>query len=199
MHGSWIKHCLSIVTIGCNSPHCHTLPHHSTTNHNKPPASEHECPASVATKNSSWECMGPRLITLGIWWYLYVFVYLCNFMYICMCLYEFILYDPVGDAVWYRLILVDDISDLQRTSNYAVQSGSKRSSGRTQSSGQRMNFARDGMALQLGTCFSCGADMCWTNVLYRFIMFRHIWIYLDHLGLNWSVAFSHMFNEPISS
>ena len=88
----------------------------------------------------------------------------------------------VWSCWWYRLILVDNISDLQRASNCAVQSGSKRSSGRTQSSGQRMNFARDGMALQLGTCFSCGADMCWTNVLYRFIMFHHIWIYLDHLG-----------------
>ena len=51
-----------------------------------------------------------------------IFLYL--YMYICMCLYEYILYDPVCDAVWYRLILVGDINDLQRASNYAVQSGS---------------------------------------------------------------------------
>ena len=170
---------LNIVTIGCNSPHCHTLPQHATTNHNKPlPASMNALLASQPI-NSSWECMGPGLITLGIWWYSNVFVYFCICICICVCVYMsifcMILLVMPFDIVWY----------LRATSTIFSEQ-------------VIMPFKADQTVLSTDTIRRAEKELChgwhgfptghvffvwcWYVLNQRFISFYHVSSYLDISG-----------------
>ena len=95
---------LSTVTIGCNSPHCHTLLEHATTNHNKPLLASMN--ALLASQQKTLHGNAGALDLLpwvfdDIYMYLYIYVTLCIFVCVYMSLFCMILLVMPFDIVWY--------------------------------------------------------------------------------------------------